>query len=281
MDILKYGPKDKYVPKETVQSEERCPMPSLYYGRGDDDGSLLFPAEVEKMFLGDELREDEWAKLMKDAISKFPKLEGTDALPIPAGNPPLANPIPILDFAHSHATLDAIKNDAQLTIVKSMSGKIPSYSLLVVAPKGAEPDQMPDPKTYQVYMVAEKPNTEIKDDDWILAPGQCDWLMDAPAKKALGMARTGREDSACQCEWTSSSDMVIPQIREGVDAHPQTWSDHLTAHEKEGHVEYTISHHKMQTPSGNPPVAARGDTCPLLNETYIHRFACDPLSLAS
>ena len=87
---------------------------------------------------------------MKDAKAKFPHLEGA----APGANLPNLQPVPpnlqIDDFANSHATLDAIKNDTQLTIIKTMTGKCPSYSLLVEAPKVADPDQKPDPKTYQL-----------------------------------------------------------------------------------------------------------------------------------
>jgi hypothetical protein len=63
--------------------------------------------------------------------------------------------------------------------------------------------------------------------------------------------------------------LIIPQIREGVDGPPKKWVEHLAAFEADGHVEYSICHHKMKAADGTEqPVASRGDRCPESNTEH-------------
>ena len=101
------------------------------------------------------------------------------------------------------------------------------------------------------------------------------------AKKSLGFAAGKRDPWVSQCAWTTSSELVVPQIKEGVDGPITTWGDLLMQCEKKGVVDYSISHHTFETADGERPIASRGDSCPLHLQRHARIISLDSLRMLS
>lgn len=131
-NVLRYSPHEAFLPMTPENLMIGHTVPMLFYGRGSqEDNSLVFPQDIQDMFKDDPVRGDEWAAIMVKAMGVFPATNQT------APRPSVPRPNPIEDYAGAKTTLEELKSDATMRVVKAVAGKLPAYSLVVAAPKGS------------------------------------------------------------------------------------------------------------------------------------------------
>ena len=129
-NVLRYNPHQAFMPTPPENLTIANTMPMLFYGRGgQEDNSLVFPQDIQDMFKDDPVRSDQWAALMVKATGAFPAT--TQNAPRPSAPPRTT----IEDYAGAKTTLEKLKSDATMRVIKAIAGKLPTYSFVVAAPK--------------------------------------------------------------------------------------------------------------------------------------------------
>ena len=268
-NVWKLGAAEKYQANLDDKSHEKKAVPpSLFLAIGNPStGKLTFPQEMMTLYSTDEARDEKWTSMLRDAMAKFPgtSLQADEVKVEPSAK----TEDPLVDvwslFEGAHKTMIDLKGDENLVVLKTIPARNVACSISIVIPKEHHKASVNDiDLTYvQLYLSAEQDGATMNTQEWLLTPGACDWLVDASAKKCLGMQRSKREKGVCQCEWQGHADKIALQVREGVDDAPATWLEVLAKGEKDGKTDYSITQHDFKLASGSmeQPVAARGDTC--------------------
>ena len=175
-------------------------MPKLLICKSTDEGALIvIPKDIVDMF-DDEVRGPSWRAFIEDHNRVFANLpagpsdsgsKDADSKGADAADNQLAAPCTPA-FENEPKTLDELEKDTSKKIVHKCSGRDPKHTwVIVISPvEPAEKDKS-DPQDskpkYMIYCLAEANNVIVSNTHFAFAYGSGQWLMGAPAKKALGI----------------------------------------------------------------------------------------------